>query len=77
MRKKSLEVVQERRQAMVCGILCIQVEPGSRIFDGDARYVGTVWDKHPVRLGENVIYLSTDDFNAAEAALPKPKRIIH
>ncbi len=76
MRKKEPEV-KPRRQAMIGNILCIQVDPGSKIFDGNAKYVGTVWNKRPVKLGDHAIYLSTDDFNAAEAALPKPKRIIH
>jgi hypothetical protein len=76
MRKKPPEVVA-RRQAMIGNILCIQVEPGTKVFDGDAKYAGTVWNKRPVKLGTHAIYLSTDDFLAAEAALPKPKRIIH
>lgn len=76
MRRKEPEI-KPRRQAMIGNILCIQVDPGTKVFDGEAKYVGTVWNKRPVKLGTHAIYLSTDDFNAAEAALPKPKRIIH
>jgi hypothetical protein len=65
--------IKERRMAMIGKVLAVQVEPGTKIFcprTGDL--LGIVADRQPViNHDDNAAYLSTDDWNAAEAALPK------
>ena len=70
--------VKARRQAMIDDVLCVQVEPGTKIFDLSVtpeKLLGVVGNGLPViNHKANTCYLSTDDFNAAERALPKPTR---
>jgi hypothetical protein len=73
----SVKVV-ERRQAMIGDVLCVQIPPGEKVFDisgPEPKLLGIVYDGHPVING-NTCYLSTDDFNAAEAVLPKPPEML-
>lgn len=70
-------VIKGRRMAMIGKVLAIQVEPGTQIYHpatGDL--LGTVGDRQPVyNIPDGAVYLSTDDWLAAEAALPKaPKK---
>lgn len=76
----SNEKIVERRQAMIGDVLCVQVPPGEKIFDissGVEVLLGTVYDGHPViNAGAQTCYLSTNDFNAAEAVLPKAPGVL-
>jgi hypothetical protein len=74
--------VVERRQAMIGDILCVQIPPGEKVFETkegqEPRLLGTVYDGHPVvNVAAQTCYLSTNDFLAAEAVLPKPKEFLH
>lgn len=68
--------IKQRRMAMIGKVLAIQVEPGTKVFHpatGDL--LGIVGDRQPVmNYDDNAVYLSTDDWLAAEAALPKPDK---
>ena len=68
--------VVKRRQAMIGEVLCVEVPPGEKIFDLiTERLLGIVMNGAPVIVGQTC-YLSTDDFRAAEAVLPKPGRTL-
>jgi hypothetical protein len=71
--------VKARRQAMIGEILCVQCDPGDKIFDlYTEKLLGIVMDRHPViNYPAKTCYLSTNDFLAAEAALPKPTQLKH
>lgn len=76
-KKPDEDEIKPRRQAMIGdNILAVAVEPGEKIFDVEGKFLGIVFNKHPVVNGQT-IYLSNDDYDAARDALPKPKRIIH
>ena len=66
------EVVQTRRMAVVGTILAIQVPPGTKIFDSTGvTCLGIVMDGHPIpNYKDRSVYLSTDDWLAAQAAIP-------
>jgi hypothetical protein len=68
--------IKPRRMAMIGKVLAIQVEPGTEIFHprtGDR--LGIVGDRQPVyNYDDNAVYLSTDDWLAAKAALPKAEK---
>lgn len=70
--------VVERRQAMIGEVLCVQMPPGEKVFDlregHEPKLLGIVYDGHPVINGQTC-YLSTNDFLAAEAVLPKERTI--
>lgn len=73
--KKEPEI-KPRRMAMIGKVLAIQVEPGTEIFHPTTgERLGIVGDRQPVmNYDDNAVYLSTDDWLAAEAALPKPDK---
>lgn len=75
MKKKEPEI-KPRRMAMIGKVLAIQVEPGTEVFHpGTGERLGIVGDRSPVmNYDDNAVYLSTDDWLAAEAALPKPDK---
>lgn len=75
MRKKEPKIKQ-RRMAMIGKVLAIQVEPGTQIFHpGTGERLGIVGDRQPVyNHDDNAVYLSTDDWLAAKAALPEPDK---
>lgn len=66
--------VKERRVAMIGKVMCVQCDPGDKIFDlENEKLLGIVMDRVPViNHKTNTVYLSHDDWLAAEAALPKP-----
>lgn len=68
--------IKPRRMAMIGKVLAIQVEPGTEIFHPTTgERLGIVGDRQPVmNYDDNAVYLSTDDWLAAEAALPKPDK---
>lgn len=55
-------------------LLIVSCEPGTTIFDNETdKPLGIVMNRHPVINGRTA-YLSTDDYNAAKAAIPaRPK----
>jgi hypothetical protein len=72
--------VKQRRVAMIGKVMAIQVEPGTKIFHPRTeQLLGIVADRQPVyNHDDGAVYLSTDDWLAAEAALPKkPKPVKH
>lgn len=72
--------IKKRRTALIGKVLAIQVEPGTKIFHPvTEELLGIVGDRHPVIMHEeSAIYLSTDDWLAAQAALPAaPKPVKH
>lgn len=72
--------IKQRRMAMIGKVLAIQVEPGTKIFHPvTEKLLGIVGDRQPVaNHDDKAIYLSTDDWNAAQAALPAaPKKPLH
>ena len=71
MKKKEPEI-KPRRMAMIGKVLAIQVEPGTQIFHPQTgERLGIVGDRQPVmKYDDNAVYLSTDDWLAAKAALP-------
>jgi len=68
--------VKPRRQAMIGKVLVVEVDPGTKIFDlFTGKLVGMVLNGKAVPNGHTV-YLTTDDYNAAKAALPAaPKKL--
>lgn len=80
MPKKKEPEIKQRRMAMIGKVLAIQVEPGTKIFHPHTeQLLGIVGDRQPViNHDDNAVYLSTDDWLAAKAALPeKPKPVKH
>lgn len=76
MAKKEPEIIQ-RPMAMIGKVLAVSCPQGTPIFDLGGNLLGHVADRKPVYNG-NTVYLSTNDYNAAKAALPAaPKKIIH
>lgn len=72
--------IKHRRMAMIGDVLAIQVESGTKIFDPiTENLMGIVGDGTPVvNTKDKAVYLSTDDWNAAQAALPpKPPEVTH
>lgn len=63
-----------RPMAMIGKLLCVSCEPGTKIFDISTEpetLLGIVMDRHPViNHKAHTVYLSTDDYRAAKAALP-------
>lgn len=70
------EKVVARRMAMIGKVLAIQVPPGTQIFcPHTGNRLGIVADRLPVyNMQYNSVYLSTDDWLAAEATLPPSTR---
>lgn len=68
--------IKTRRMAMIGKVLAIQVEPGTKIFHpGTGKLLGTVGNRMPVvNHDDNAVYLSTDDWFAAKAALPAAEK---
>jgi hypothetical protein len=80
MPKNAEPEIKQRRMAMIGKVLAIQVEPGTKIFHPlTEKLLGIVADRQPViNHDDNAVYLSTDDWNAAQAALPAaPKPVKH
>lgn len=76
MKKNKEPEIKQRRMAMIGKVLAIQVEPGTKIFHPQTEaLLGIVGDRMPViNFQDNAVYLSTDDWLAAEATLPKPPK---
>lgn len=68
--------IKQRRMAMIGKVLAIQVEPGTKVFHpGTGKLLGIVGDRQPVyNMDDNAVYLSTDDWLAAKAALPPAEK---
>jgi hypothetical protein len=80
MAKNKEPEIKQRRMAQIGKVLAIQVEPGTKIFHPHTeQLLGIVYDRHPViNHDDNAVYLSTDDWLAAQAALPAaPKPVKH
>lgn len=72
--------VKPRQQAMIGDVLVIRVEPGTKIFcAATEKLLGIVGNRLPViNVKDKAVYLSEDDWDAAQAALPpKPPEVKH